>query len=179
MKKVTTVLTLTALAAALIAGTTSAQAQSAQTLPALLAKGYDPAEASSALAANADAAALLAAVNAARQSNGLCPLTVDPALSAAAAYQEADQLKRHYSAYYAYLADGTTAVAPAALAADFGSAATGVQEFGFGNGINLADTGNWPALETDWQQMDAAFSAALSSPAINVCGLGPRRHRQP
>ena len=104
---------------------------------------------------------------------------MDPALSAAAAYQEADQLKRHYSAYYAYLANGTTAVSPAALAADFGSAATGVQEFSFGNGINLADTGNWPALETDWQQNDAAFSRRAQQPRHQRLRPRPRRHRQP
>ena len=174
MKKSTIVLTAAALAAALLGTDKPSMAQSgstAQSLASLTAKGYDANLASNALAANSDAAALLAGINANRRSNGLPVLALDPALGAAAMYQETDQIQKHFSAFFAYLADGVTRVGAPQMAADFGSPATGVQEYAFGNGFFMADTDNWPALLNDWQQSDADFAKALNDPTLNVCGI--------
>ena len=171
MKKITSVLTLTALSAALLGHPAVAQTSSAQSLASLTAKSYDTTLASNALAANTDAGALLTAINANRRANGLTQLTLDPSLGAATMYQMTDENKQHFAGQYAYKADGQTQVDPATMAADFGSAAANVQEFSFGNGFFLGDTDNWPALMADWQQNDPSFTAMISSPNVNVCGI--------
>ena len=185
MKKSTIVLTAAALAVTLLGFGKPGNAQTLAPLVSLTAKGYDANLASNALATNAsvqtansgaltvgsEAAGMLAAINASRRSNGLPALALDPALGAAAMYQETDQIQKHFSASFAYLADGVTRVGAPQMAADFGSPATGVQEDAFGNGFFMADTDNWPALLNDWQQSDATFAAILRNPGINVCGI--------
>ena len=108
-----------------------------------------------------DEQALLAAVNAQRAANGVPALAFDPALAAAARYQENDQVKVRFYGPYAYLADGTSPVAPTALAADFASQAAGVGDTEFTNIFAPADTGNWAALVNDWRPQDPAFARML------------------
>ena len=173
MKKITTVLTLTALAATLLGGPNQAQAQSSVSstpLAALTAKGYDPSLASNALAATTDAAAMLAAINSVRSANGLAPLMVDPSLSAATAYQTGCQAKWGYAGNFG-ITNGKTWVYPAQMAADYGSAATAAQEFTYSSGFFPQDADNWPAMISDWQQSDSAFAAMLNSAAVNVAGI--------
>ena len=173
MKKSTVVLTA-ALAASVFglgrAGI-AAPATTAQALASLTPKGYDATLAANSLAANSDAAAMLAAINAVRRGNGLPQLTLDASLGAATMYQETDELQYHYVGSYGLLNNGAKQVTPAQMAADFGSAATGVQEYAFGNGFFMGDTDNWPALMSDWQQNDASFTAMLNDPSVNVCGI--------
>ena len=115
--------------------------------------------------------ALLEAVNAPRAANGVPALAFDPALAAAARYQENDQVKVRFYGPYAYLADGISPVAPTALAADFASQAAGVGDTEFTTLLAPADTGNWPALVNDWRPQDPTFAHMLSDSSVNAAGV--------
>ncbi len=178
MKKSTIVLTISALAAALVG-----RPVLAQNLPSSLAL-YNQPIAAAALAATPSSLeqSLFAAINAQRVANGVPALTWDPALAAAARYQENDDNQLNFYGENAFLADGTTVVYAPQMAAAFGSSATGVAEAESSSVFHPGDFGNAAQMVTDWKPLDQGFAAMLSDSAPNVCGisivarLNPRSH---
>ncbi len=168
MKKFTIVLTITALAAALAGAPANAQS-----LPSSLAR-YNQSLASQALSAPSPALAqsLLSAINLQRSNNGLRPLTWDPALAAAATYQETADVATGYYGKAAVLADGRSTASPAQAAADFGSPAAAVAECESTTILQPANYGNATLMVAEWKALDPSFSALLSSSTPNACGIG-------
>jgi uncharacterized protein YkwD len=165
MKKITIVLTITALAAALVG-------RPAQALPTSLA-AYNQTIASAAVAASPSSLeqGLLTAINAQRVADGASALTWDPALAAAARYQEDEQVAIHYSGEYAFLADGATKVTAPQMAAAFGSSAANVAEGESSSVYNPAAYGNPTAMVTMWKPLDPTFASMLGSSTPNACGI--------
>ena len=163
MKKVTTVLTVLALAA-LVAAPRPVRAADTTALNQSLAAQ------AKAAAPTADEQALFAAINAQRAANGVPPLNWGIRLAAAARYQEADQIADNFYGPFAYQADGRTQVDPAQLAADFGTSAavTGDSEF---SSVFTSNFGDWPSLVNDWRRQDSDLAAMLGSASVNVGGL--------
>ena len=146
--------------------------------PTLHTSSLDPALVAQAEGAQASPVeqALLGAVNQFRTSYGASALALDPALNAAAHYQALDQIKIGFLAPWAFAADGHTQVAPAALAADFASAAANVQDYVATNdalsGRYLVCTGNWVRQVGMWRSLDmTGLGAMLGSGAVNACGV--------
>ncbi len=175
MKKgITIVLTMAAALTLAFSGNAAKTAHAQAAYTTLTATdGYNPQLVATALAAapSADEQALLAAVNALRAAKALPPLQMDPALYAAAYYQQLDALKRNYSGNYVYKADGATTVGEEGLVADFGSPATDLHEDAFSNGFNLSGTGNWPNTAQVWFIRSVTFRKIVTDPSLNACGV--------